>query len=82
MNAKSMNAKSMHDKPTLPTTTDVQVMRKVISRSPIRALPAPRLQAVFTDWLKERHSAEVDELILSWIASHVPTSTQRGRRLH
>lgn len=74
-----MNAKSMHAKPIPPTTTDVQVLRKLISRSPILALPAPRLQPVFTDWLKERHSAQVDELILSWIASHVQTSAQRGR---
>ena len=41
-----------------------------------RAQPSERL---FSDWETDRKSADVDALILAWIASHVPGSPHRGR---
>ena len=43
----------------------------------VRAAPAAR--GLFADWENERKSADVDALILAWIASHVPGSLHRGR---
>ena len=73
MNAKSSIAKS------LSAAADLRVLLEVIARSPIRSLPAVRPQAVFADWSRVRHSAEVDELILAWIASHVQAGVPRSR---
>jgi hypothetical protein len=51
----------------------------LVAGSPIRAKPARPAEAFFADWEKERKSADVDALILAWIANHVPGSTHRGR---
>ena len=73
MNAKSSIAKS------LSAAADLRVLVEVIARSLIRPLPAVRPQGVFADWSRDRHSAEVDELILAWIASHVQAGVPRNR---
>jgi len=72
-----MNAKSM--KPTHLVTADVRSLLEVVAHSPIRALPPGPPQAIFSDWMKQRRSAEVDALILAWIASHVRPGAQRSR---
>jgi hypothetical protein len=50
----------------------------LVADSAIRSEPA-RTEVLFADWEKARKSADVDALILAWIASHVPGSTHRGR---
>jgi hypothetical protein len=72
-----MSAKSMMS--THLVAADLRTLLQTVAHSPIRALPARRPEGVFTDWMKERHSAEVDALILAWIASHVRTGAQRSR---
>lgn len=72
-----MSAKSMMS--THFVAADLRSLLQAVAHSPIRALAAGRPDGVFTDWMKERHSAEVDALILAWIASHVRTGAQRGR---
>jgi hypothetical protein len=51
----------------------------VASSTIVLAEPAPRPECEFSDWETDRRSADVDALILAWIASHVPGTAQRGR---
>ena len=61
-----------------PAATDLQALLALVADSAIRSEPA-RTEVLFADWEKARKSADVDALILAWIASHVPGSTHRGR---
>jgi hypothetical protein len=63
----------------LPAAADLRALLAAVAGSPIRSNPAPRPEALFSDWEKERKSADVDALILAWIASHVPSPAHRGR---
>jgi hypothetical protein len=59
---------------------DLHAIFALVARSTIvLEEPAPRPERLFADWEKDRRSADVDALILAWIASHVPGTTQRGR---
>jgi hypothetical protein len=51
--------------------TDLQVLRETISRSPI-FLARVALAARLADWQRTRVAADVDDVILAWIGSHVP----------
>jgi hypothetical protein len=62
-----------------PGATDLHALLALVAGSAIRLPPAPPTAAFFADWEKERKSANVDALILAWIASHVPGSAHRGR---
>jgi hypothetical protein len=61
-----------------PAATDLHALLALIAGSPIRSAPAPT-EALLADWDKARKSADVDALILAWIASHVRGSAHRGR---
>jgi hypothetical protein len=54
--------------------TDLQVLRETISRSPI-FLARLTLAARLADWQRTRVAADVDDVILAWIGSHVPRRT-------
>jgi hypothetical protein len=57
---------------------DMAALRAAVAASPIIA-PAPRTpDDFFPDWQAARKSADVDALVLAWIASHVPGAPQRG----
>ena len=58
---------------------DLRALLALVAGSTIVSGPAPRPEVLFSDWEKERKSADVDALILAWIASHVPGSAHRGR---
>jgi hypothetical protein len=58
-------------------TADLHALRAVVAASPIRASRAP--EGFFPDWQAARKSANVDALVLAWIASHVPGRPHRGR---
>jgi hypothetical protein len=62
-----------------PAAADLHAILALVTGSTILALPLTRPAALFSDWEKERKSANVDALILAWIASHVPGSAHRGR---
>jgi hypothetical protein len=53
------------------TSTELQALRQTISRSPI-FLARLALAARLADWQRTRVSPDVDDVILAWIASHVP----------
>ncbi len=55
----------------------LSALRALVVASPIRALPLR--QPAFGDWENQRRSADVDALILAWIASYVRNAAQRGR---
>jgi len=61
-----------------PAATDLHAILALIAGSAIRSGPAPT-ELLLADWEKARKSADVDALILAWIASHVPGSAHRGR---
>jgi hypothetical protein len=61
-----------------PAATDLHALLALVAGSAIRSKPAPT-EVLFADWEKARKSANVDALILAWIASHVHGSTHRGR---
>jgi hypothetical protein len=61
-----------------PAATDLHALLALVAGSAIRSGPAPT-GVPLADWEKARKSADVDALILAWIASHVPGSTHRGR---
>jgi hypothetical protein len=58
---------------------DLHTLLALVAGSPILSGPAPQPEALFSDWESERKSADVDALILRWIASHVHGSAHRGR---
>jgi len=62
-----------------PVAADLPALLALVAGSAIRSRPEPRPEALFSDWEKARKSADVDALILAWIASHVPGSLHRGR---
>ena len=55
---------------------DLLALLALVADSAIVSEPVAPL---FADWENDRKSADVDALILAWIASHVPGSTHRGR---
>jgi len=55
------------------------ILGLVASSTIVLEATAPRPGREFSDWDAERRSADVDALILAWIASHVPGAAQRGR---
>jgi hypothetical protein len=57
---------------------DLADARALVAGSAI-VVPAPRTQAVFSDWEKDRKSADIDALVLAWIAGHVRGPLYRGR---
>jgi hypothetical protein len=63
-----------------PAAADLHTILGLVTGSTILLQePAPRSEPVFSDWETQRRSADVDALILAWIASHLPGTTQRGR---
>jgi hypothetical protein len=62
-----------------PGATDLHALLALVAGSTILPPPAPPPAGFFADWEKERKSANVDALILAWIAGHVPGSAHRGR---
>jgi hypothetical protein len=62
-----------------PVSVEFHALLALVAGSAIRSQPAPQPGASFADWEKERKSADVDALILAWIASYVPGSAHRGR---
>jgi hypothetical protein len=62
-----------------PATPDLYALLALVAGSPIRYRPARPAEAFFADWEKQRKSADVDALILAWIASHVQGVAHRGR---
>jgi len=58
---------------------DLAALLALVAGSAIRFERAQRSARLFSDWETERKSADVDALILAWIASHVPGSPHRGR---
>jgi hypothetical protein len=62
-----------------PAATDIQALLAAVAGSTILSGPARRPEVLFSDWEKERKSADVDALILAWIASHVQGPAHRGR---
>jgi hypothetical protein len=62
-----------------PPAADLHAILALVAGSTIGPAQLARPVALFSDWEKERKSANVDALILAWIASHVPGSAHRGR---
>ncbi len=62
-----------------PAAADLHALLALVASSPIVSRPLPPPRALFSDWEKDRKSADVDALILAWIASHVHGSAHRGR---
>jgi hypothetical protein len=62
-----------------PASVEIHALLALVAGSAIRSQPAPQPGASFADWEKERKSADVDALILAWIASYVPGAAHRGR---
>jgi hypothetical protein len=58
---------------------DLHALLALVMGSTIRFERPQRREVLFSDWETERKSADVDALILAWIASHVPGSAHRGR---
>jgi hypothetical protein len=63
----------------LPAVTDLRTLVAAVAGSPILAGAAQPAEAFFADWASARKSADVDALILAWIASHVRGAPHRGR---
>jgi hypothetical protein len=59
-----------------PVAADLLALLALVADSAIVSEP---VEPLFADWQNDRKSADVDALILAWIASHVPGSPHRGR---
>jgi len=57
-------------KSELPAYADLEALMAAIANSPIVARRM-MLEALLADWENTRKSADVDEVVLAWIASHV-----------
>jgi hypothetical protein len=62
-----------------PAATNLEALLALVAGSTILSGPARAPDVMFSDWEKQRKSADVDALILAWLASHVPGSAHRGR---
>ena len=62
-----------------PAATDLRTLLAVVAGSTILSGPARRPEVPFTDWQNECKSADVDALVLAWIASFVPGPARHGR---
>jgi hypothetical protein len=60
-----------------PAQADLHALLALVEGSAIRSEPAA--PPLFADWEKDRKSADVDALILAWIASHVRGAVHGGR---
>jgi hypothetical protein len=58
---------------------NLHALLALVAGSAIRFERPQQSEVLFSDWETERKSANVDALILAWIASHVPGSAHRGR---
>jgi len=58
---------------------DLAALLALVAASTIRFERARPSERLFSDWEMQRKSADVDALILAWIASHVPGPAHRGR---
>jgi hypothetical protein len=56
---------------------DLETIMLAIATSPIVVRRA-MLEALLADWENTRRSADVDGVILDWIASHVPLASRKG----
>jgi len=56
---------------------DLAAVLALVAGSTIVVVPA-RAQVPFPDWENARKSADVDALVLAWIASHVRGPLHRG----
>jgi hypothetical protein len=74
-----MNARLSNANLASPATAGLCDVLALVAASTIVLKPAPRPEPIFSDWETERRSADVDALILAWIASHVPGTAQRSR---
>jgi hypothetical protein len=61
-----------------PVAADLLALLALVADSAIVSAPVEPA-VLFADWENDRKSADVDALILAWIASHVPGSPHRGR---
>ena len=54
--------------------TDLRVLRAAIAGSPIVVAPVGERRVIrdFGDWCEAQKPADLDRVILAWIASHVP----------
>jgi hypothetical protein len=55
------------------------VLQAAVAASPIVARASGTSEDFFPDWQAARKSADVDALVLAWIASHVSGAPRRGR---
>jgi hypothetical protein len=62
-----------------PAHSDLHAVMALVAGSTILSGPARPAEVLFPDWEKQRKSADVDALILAWIASHVPGALHRSR---
>jgi hypothetical protein len=60
-------------------TADLAALQAAVAASPILVPVTRTPEDFFPDWQAARKSADVDALVLAWIASHVPGAPQRGR---
>ncbi|MEA2903124.1 MAG: hypothetical protein QOI12_511 [Alphaproteobacteria bacterium] len=58
------------------TFADVEQLVAVIATSPIHVTRLA-LPALLADWANTRKSANVDDVVLAWIASHVSAAGRR-----
>jgi hypothetical protein len=62
--------------PSEPAWADLESLRVVIARSPIKVGPSG-LAARLADWAHTRHAPDIDAVILDWIVGHA-----RAVRVH
>ena len=58
---------------------DLVAVLTLVAGSTIKAVPARQPEKIFSDWQAARKSADIDALVLAWIASHVRGPLHRGR---
>ena len=71
--------KSTYEQPAARAAADMAMLQAAVATSPILAPGTRTPEGFFPDWQAARKSADVDALVLAWIASHVPGAPQRGR---
>lgn len=58
---------------------DLAVLRAAVASSAIIVAAPPADATAIPNWASRRKSADVESLILSWIARHAPAARYRGR---
>jgi hypothetical protein len=73
-----MNTSTTFEREAQLEALHLEALRAAVAQSPIVVAPPAASTHGIADWANIRRSADVDSVVLTWIAGHVRGGTARG----